>query len=43
MVTSRNMYKGPIDKDTRGGGEDWMWEVGGVGQGRVMGENEGQL
>ena len=37
-VKSRNMSKGSMDKDN--GGEDWKWKVGGgVGQGRVMGDN----
>ena len=43
MVKSRNMYKGPMDKDNRAGeglnvgGREW------VGQERVMGEKWGQM
>ena len=43
-IKSRNIYKGPKDKDYGGGrgglnvgGGEWVW------QGRVMGEKWGQL
>ena len=42
-VKSRNMYKGPMDKDNGGRGRiesgRWVW----VGLGRVMGGKWGQL
>ena len=40
-VKSRNMYKGPMDKDK--GGCGLIVGVGGVGQGKVMGEKWGEL
>ena len=43
--SSRNLYKGPMDKDNWGGGigriECWSW--GWVVQGRIMGEKMGTI
>ena len=38
-VKSRNMYKGPRDKDNKGGETIECERWGLVGQGRILGEN----